>query len=68
MPVLVVFGRNDTIIPEAAIRAAANRMRNAKYYMLESNHFELCAGDVFEANIALQIKFMNENMPVSNVK
>lgn len=63
MPVLVISGQNDTVIPEAAIREAANKMPDASYYMLQSNHFELCSGALFEKNIALQIAFLKEKVP-----
>lgn len=52
------FCQNDTVIPEAVIREAANKMPNARYYMRQSNHFELCSGEVFEKNIALQLAFL----------
>lgn len=64
MPILVISGQNDTVIPETAMRVAVHKMPNARYYMLQSNHFELCSGEVFEKNIALQIGFLKEKVPV----
>lgn len=64
MPVVVISGQRDTIIPEQSIRKAVQKMPNAQYFMLNSNHFEFCEGDIFEKNIALQLAFLNENVPV----
>ena len=63
MPVVVISGQRDTIIPEQCIRAAAQKMPNAEYYMLNSNHFELCDGELFEQNITLQINFLKKHCP-----
>ncbi|MCJ8162647.1 alpha/beta hydrolase [Acinetobacter zhairhuonensis] len=63
MPVVVISGQRDSIIPEQSIRSAANKMPNAEYYMLNSNHFELCDGELFEQNIALQIDFLKKHCP-----
>lgn len=63
MPVVVISGQRDTIIPESSIRAAAKKMPNAEYYMLNSNHFELCDGELFEQNISLQIDFLKQHCP-----
>lgn len=67
MPTLVISGKNDTIIPESAIRGAAQKMPNAQYFMLESNHFELCIGEIFEKNITLQLNFLARVLPVNNM-
>lgn len=63
MPTLVISGQRDSVIPEALIRTAVQKMPNAQYFMLNSNHFEFCEGDVFEKNIALQLAFLKENVP-----
>ena len=68
MPVVVISGRQDCVIPEQAIRKAAFKMPNAQYYMLNSDHFQFCEGAVFDQNIALQIKFLTENVPVRTLQ
>lgn len=65
MPVCVIAGARDSIIPETAIRKATQKMPNVEYTVLDSNHFELCTGQVFEQNVALQIQFLKEKFPVS---
>ena len=66
MPTLVVSGQNDTVIPEQDIRKAAMKMPNSEYFMLNSNHFEMCSGEVFEQNIALQLRFLRKHCPVNH--
>lgn len=62
-PTLVIGGANDTIVPAGAARAAARRIPNARFEMLESNHFQPHYGEVFEKNIALQLGFLSEVIP-----
>lgn len=65
MPVRVISGSRDSIIPESAIRKATEKMPNVEYTVLDSNHFELCTGQVFDKNIALQIIFLKEKFPIN---
>lgn len=67
MSTLVISGQRDSIIPEALIRKAVQKMPNAQYFMLNSNHFEFCESDVFEKNIALQLEFLKENVPTHSI-
>lgn len=64
MPTLVITGQNDTVIPEQIVRNAAQKMPNSEYLLLNSNHFELCTGQIFEQNIALQIDFLSKHCPI----
>lgn len=61
MPVIVISGQRDTVIPEHSIRKAVQKMPNAQYFMLDSNHFELCDGELFEQNIGLQLEFLKKH-------
>jgi pimeloyl-ACP methyl ester carboxylesterase len=62
-PTLVIAGRTDTVTPARAARAAAQRIPNGRFELLDSNHFQPYAGDVFEKNIALQLAFLREVLP-----
>lgn len=66
MPTLVISGKNDLVISEQDIRKATQKMPNAEYFMLNSNHFELCSGQIFEQNIALQINFLKKHCVVDS--
>jgi pimeloyl-ACP methyl ester carboxylesterase len=63
-PTLVIAGRNDSITPARAARAAAQRLPNGRFELLDSNHFQPYVGAVFEKNVALQLAFLKEVLPV----
>lgn len=59
-PTLIIAARSDTVTPANAARAAAERLPNGRFELLEGNHFEPYGGAVFEKNISLQIDFLRE--------
>ena len=61
---LVIAGRNDSVTPASAARRAAQRIPQARFELLDSNHFQPYVGEVFERNIALQVAFLNDVLPV----
>ena len=62
-PTLVIAGRNDTVTPASAARAAISRMPLGRLKLLESGHFDVYVGETFEKNIRLQLEFLKEVMP-----
>jgi hypothetical protein len=40
-------------------------MPKGRLELLESNHFQPFVGEVFEKNIALQLDFLNQTLPVA---
>lgn len=64
-PTLILAGRDDTVTPYRAALDTARRIPNGRFELLDSNHFQLCIGDAFEKNIALQLEFLGEVLPTS---
>jgi pimeloyl-ACP methyl ester carboxylesterase len=61
---LVIAGRNDSVTPASAARQAARRIPQARFELLDSNHFQPYVGEVFEKNIALQLAFVKDVLSV----
>lgn len=64
VPVLVIGGRHDSIVPTSAARRAARRIPRGTFHLLECDHFGPYFGEHFEHNIALQLAFLREHVPV----
>ena len=63
-PTLVIAARRDLVTPASAARAAAARIRDGRFELLESDHFRVYFGDAFEKNIQLQLDFLKDVVPV----
>lgn len=63
-PVLVIAGRNDCVTPPDAAQSAATRMPQGRFELLESDHFQPFAGDLFEQGMRMQLAFLHEVVPV----
>jgi len=61
---LIIAGRNDSVTPSSAARRTAQRIPQARFELLESNHFQPYVGETFEKNIALQLGFLKEALSV----
>lgn len=57
-PVLVVAGRNDSLIPLEQVRKLAARIPDCQLEELDCNHFEPYQGAWFERNVVLQVEFL----------
>jgi dipeptidyl aminopeptidase/acylaminoacyl peptidase len=57
-PVLLIGGKNDSLVPFAAVKKTAERLPNCEFVALESNHFEPYTGARFEQSIKIQIDFL----------
>lgn len=65
-PTLVIAGRRDSITPPSAAQRAAQRLPHGKFEWLHSDHFQLFVGELFETNVALQLGFLREAVPLSS--
>ena len=63
-PALIVAGRQDTVTPASAACAAAMRIPDCEFHLLDGNHFELhLGGEAAGAqNIALQLAFLKKHL------
>lgn len=61
-PMLVVAGRNDSLIPIAAVRKMARRIADCRLEELDCNHFEPYKGSWFEKNVGIQIDFLQRHL------
>ncbi len=64
-PMLVVAGRNDSLIPIAAVRKMAGKVPNCHLEEFDCNHFEPYRDRWFERNIALQCEFLQRHLGVA---
>lgn len=63
-PTLVIAGRTDKVTPAHAAQATAKRIPNGRFALLDGNHFQFHGGPIFEQSIVLQLKFLQEKLPV----
>jgi len=61
-PVLLVSGKNDSLVPFSAVQKTAKRLPDCQFVVLESNHFEPYTGAHFEQSIKIQIDFLERKL------
>ncbi|MFA5321362.1 MAG: alpha/beta hydrolase [Smithella sp.] len=61
-PVLLIGGKNDSLVPFAAVNKTAKILPNCEFVALESNHFEPYTGARFEQSIKIQIDFLERKL------
>lgn len=59
-PALVIAAEQDSLIDIAWVKTMAARMPLGEFKQLPCNHFAPYAGEMFEQNIALQLKFLEQ--------
>jgi pimeloyl-ACP methyl ester carboxylesterase len=64
VPTLFIAARRDKVVPASAACRVARRIPNCTFHLLDASHFEPYFGDHFERNIALQLDFLREHVPV----
>lgn len=64
-PTLVIAARRDNVVSAQAARRAAQKIPGSTFHALDCNHFEPYFGEHFEENIALQLAFLRERVPVT---
>jgi len=62
-PTLILAGCNDTVTPYRAALDTARRIPKGRFELLDSDHFQLCVGDAFKKNIAMQLEFLGQVLP-----
>jgi pimeloyl-ACP methyl ester carboxylesterase len=63
-PVLMIAARNDAVVSASAARRAAQKIPDCTFHLLGCDHFQPYTGEHFEENIALQLQFLRERVPV----
>lgn len=61
-PVLMVCAENDSLIPAAAVRKTAGRIKRAKLVSLPMGHFDIYSGQPFEEVVELEGEFLREHL------
>ena len=61
-PVLLIGGKNDSLVPFSAVKKTAARLPNCEFVVLESNHFEPYTGARFEQSIKKQVDFLERKL------
>lgn len=61
-PVLMIYAEDDSLIPAAAVRRAARRLRNVELHALPIGHFDLYTGAWFDRAIALERDFFGRRL------
>lgn len=61
-PVLLIGGKNDSLVPFSAVQKTAQRLPDCEFIVLESNHFEPYTGARFEQSIKIQIEFLERKL------
>jgi pimeloyl-ACP methyl ester carboxylesterase len=64
-PMLIVAGRNDSLIPISAVRKMAKKVAYCRLEEFDCNHFEPYQGSWFDRNIELQSAFLQRHLRVS---
>lgn len=62
VPTLVIAGSNDSIIPAAVARKAAERMPNAEFALHASDHFQPYYGRYLDENVRAQLAFLRKHV------
>jgi dipeptidyl aminopeptidase/acylaminoacyl peptidase len=62
VPVLLIGGKNDSLVHFAAVKKTAKKLPNCEFVVLESNHFEPYTGARFEQSIKIQIDFLERKL------
>jgi fermentation-respiration switch protein FrsA (DUF1100 family) len=57
-PVLFIAGESDNLTPASATKRAAAAAPGGRYMTLTCGHFEPYLGEVFEQNVAEQVRFL----------
>lgn len=66
-PVLLIGGREDSLVPFSAVQKTAKRLSDCEFVVLECNHFEPYTGARFEQSIRIQISFLERKLSGKNV-
>lgn len=64
VPTLVIAGKDDSITPPDAARRTAERIADAEFHCLDTNHFAPYVDPVFTTNIGLQLDFLRRRVPL----
>lgn len=65
-PVLLQYGRDDSLISAEGIRKTAAKMPNCELVEFPFGHFEIYQGKHFERAVAQQIEFLQRHLQVQN--
>ena len=61
-PVLIIGGKNDSLIPISAVEKTAKKLPNGTLVELDCNHFEPYTGARFEQSIKIQVDFLEKHL------
>ena len=61
-PTLIMAGRNDSLIPIAAVEKLSEKLPNSELIVMDCNHFEPYKGRLLEKFVEKQTEFLNKHL------
>jgi dienelactone hydrolase len=61
-PVLIVYAKNDSLIPARAVEKMGSRLPDAEVIGLEAGHFEVYTGELFKQVVEKQAEFLARHL------
>ncbi len=61
-PVLIVFAKKDSLIPYKAVERTASKIKNCRKILLDTGHFDVYMGEVFEQVVEEEARFLLEHL------
>jgi dienelactone hydrolase len=61
-PTLIVLAENDSLIPAAAVRKCAARIKDVRLESLPVGHFDVYSGDNFERVAGMEAEFLTKHL------
>jgi pimeloyl-ACP methyl ester carboxylesterase len=61
-PVLIMYARNDSLIPAKAVERMAYKIANAEVICLPVRHFDVYTGEMFKQIVQKQTEFLLRNL------
>lgn len=61
-PTLIVYAKNDSLIPYKAVEKAIAKIKNAESLQLNCGHFDIYSGPLFEETAKREVEFFTKNL------
>ena len=61
-PVLIMYAKNDSLIPARAVEKMGQRYPNAEFIGLPAGHFEVYTGELFKQVVQKQAEFLARHL------
>ncbi len=61
-PVLIIYAKNDSLIPARAVEKMGSRIPNAEVIGLQAGHFDVYTGELFKQVVEKQAEFLTKHL------